>query len=193
MAPRNFAKKWVLMLVVPFARQYLAIKSSPYKFKISASEVRHTQKAKLLLFLLPSSFVLLPPLFSFTGHFILGFILKGNFFRKTFRIMRIRWIRKCCWEVDWDLYQNFKLSLTFKTDDVSSDTMDVTTQVVMGGSGANGFIKKHSHWDGESNISSEVTWGSIISRKALNWKTERLLKLIKTDLLPIHWSPSTGR
>ena len=46
--------------------------------------------------------------------------------------------------------------------------MDVTTQVVMGGSGANGFIKKHSHWDGESNISSEVTWGSIISRKALN-------------------------
>ena len=58
-----------------------------YKFKISASEVQHTQKAKLSLFLLPSSFVLLPPLFSFAGHFILAFILEGNFFRKTFRII----------------------------------------------------------------------------------------------------------
>ena len=71
------------MLVAPFPSHYLAIKSEDLyqllKFSI--------HKKQNIAFLHPSSFVLLPPLFSFAGHFIQAFILKGNFFRKTFRII----------------------------------------------------------------------------------------------------------
>ena len=38
-----------------------------------------------------------------------------------------------------------KLSLTIKTDDVSIDTREVTTQVVMGGSGTYGLINNQSY------------------------------------------------
>ena len=51
--------------------------------------------------------LLLPPFFSFAGH--LGFILVGNVFRKSFRILGLD-KRKGGWVVEQDFHGNFQFN-----------------------------------------------------------------------------------
>ena len=92
----------------------------------------------------PLSSLSLPHFFSLAGHLV-GFILVGNVFRKAFRILGLD-ERKGRWVVEKDFRRNFQvnvkrffafwpvsltelcsfwLSLTIKTDDITSGWKDV--------------------------------------------------------------------